>query len=131
MTQDEFQRLPWLVFGHQVQTALGYSRPTLRKMVDCGLLTEVRPPSCTQRKYLKVQLAEVLGMDVTGEVARFRKEPLLMAEKSAVNWTGYTPEVLQAISKAGGLQAVRLAGQGWVRYRKMEVARLIGFERFL
>jgi hypothetical protein len=131
MTQEEFRKLPWLMFNGQVLEAAGYSRNTLRKMVDCGVIEEVRPPGCTQRRYRKAQLAKLLGIDIATDVSAFRKEPFLLSEKAASGWTGYTTDVLQAIARRGGIVVVRPAGLSNARYRKSEIAGLIGFKGFL
>jgi len=133
MTQAEFLALPWLLFEHHAMDVTGYARNTLEKMVDCGVLRRVKVKGCSQGRYLKMQLAELagLGPKVREAAMQFRREPLLMPEKRVCVWTGYGVDAMEKIRKAGGLAVVRVPGISGVRYRKADVAELIGLERML
>jgi hypothetical protein len=127
MTQAEFKALPYLLLEHQV-AALGYDRRTVAKFADCGVLHKVEPAGSGHARYQKRQLAQLLGLEATLELAEFRREPLLMSLKSVRRWTGFTEETLAKIVQAGGLRRVQPPGSSHGKYLKEQIARLIGFE---
>ena len=123
--------MPWLLFEGQVIEFTGYGRNTLDKLVDCGTLAPVRPNGCGQRRFRKIQVATLLGISVEQELAQFRKEPWLLSEKATMVYTGYTHKVLEHIVRAGGLEVIRPAGLRNARFRKTEVAKLLGLEKVI
>lgn len=131
MTHDTFKKLPFLLMDHQVIEVTGYHLRTLGKMVECAHLAEVRPAGSGQRRFRKVQVALLAGLEWEAEAEAFRQEPLLMKEKAVVSWTGYAQNTLRAICKGHGLTLVRLAGMNGGKFRKLEVARLLGLESYV
>ena len=128
MTTREFELLSMLLDRGQAPAALGYSRTTLLKMVDAGVLRSVRPQGCRWYRFQKIQVAALVGLDMVVERApeQMRGEPLLLAEKTVIHWTGYSRAALERIVRAGGLTRVKPAGNGTGRFRKWEVCRLVG-----
>lgn len=119
--------MPWLLLEHQVSACTGYRWATLAKMIDCGVFNVVRPAGCGQRRFQKVQIAQLIGIDVSAGLEAFRSEPQLMSAKSVCRWTGYGRRTLESIAEAGGLPRVRPAGLTNGRYHKKDVAKLLGF----
>lgn len=138
MTHEEFKRLPFLLSDGQVIELTEYAPRTLRKMVECGHLAEVLPAGATQRRFRKVQVALLAGLEWRDQAEGFRAEPMLMKEKAVSTWTGYAQNTLRVLAvrgkqaKPGALRlvVVRLAGMGAGRFRKVEVAELLGLERY-
>lgn len=130
MTKAEFINLPLLLREHQVVAATGYTRNTLRKIVDCGVLERVRPKGSAEHRYLKVQVGKLLGYEEKEMLGVWRQavedRPLLMGEKAVHVVTGYDGSALAAIRKGGELTGVRPAGMGQLKYRVEEVAKLVG-----
>lgn len=128
MTRAEFEELPCLLFEHEVMRLTGYARPTVRKMIDCGVLRIVKPAGCGQAKLQKIQVARLVGlMEFVVEVHRqFKAEPMLLPEKTVLRWTGYNGKTLQKIAEAGGAVVVRPPGLTGGRYQKWEIAEWIG-----
>jgi hypothetical protein len=140
MTQDDFKKLPFLLTPHQLLEATGYDKRTVGKLVECCHLVEVRPAGLTERRYRKVQVAMLAGLEWKEEAERFRQEPLLMPEKTVVNWTGYGHVTLDVIVRAShpasGTERLRLvrvrpAGMSGGKFRKLEVGALLGLERYV
>jgi predicted DNA-binding transcriptional regulator AlpA len=129
MTQEEFKRLPFLLTKSQVLAAVGYSPSTLVKMVSCGVLEKVRPAGSGQLRFRKVQVAMLMGYPLEEEVKAFDREPLLMKLKAVHVWTGYAEPTVRNIARAGGLRWVRPAGMGAGKFRKAEVAQLLGLAK--
>lgn len=128
MSVAEFEGLAWLVFEGEAARALGFSREYMRKLVECGVLQLVQPKGAGQGKLRKVQLAQVVRIDLSAEARRFwEQEPLLMTPKAVMGWTGYNRATLEKIARAGGLTRIRFpGGEHAARYRKLEVAELMG-----
>lgn len=127
----KFKGLPWLVLEGQVIDLMGWGRNTLAKMADCGTLHLVKPPGCAQHRFRKIQLATILGVSLEAELEEFRREPLMMSEKATLRHTGYARNTLREIVSAGGLRVIRPAGLTNGRYRKTEIAQLLGLEQCL
>lgn len=132
MTGKELKALPWLLSDHQVIEVTGYAANTLRKLVDCSVLAAVQPKGCGVRRFRKAQVAQMVGLDL-GELGAqdFVQEPLLMAQKGVWVWTGYDEKTLVKMVTAGGLQLVKPPGLCHGKYRKAQVATLIGLERYV
>lgn len=130
MTKAEFISLPLLLREHQVVAATGYTRNTLRKMVDCAVLDQVRPKGSAEHRYRKLQVGKLLGYEEKEMLEVWRAavdgRPLLMGEKSVRAVTGYDRKLLAPIREAGGLTAIRPAGIGQLKYRVEEIAELVG-----
>lgn len=132
MRLEEFKRLPWLLFKGQVTELLGYSDNTLDKMVDCQVLRCVKPAGLRWDRFQKAQVAKMLGWGIEELGAEeFGREPMLMPEKGVTVWTGLCDESLGKVVAAGGLVLVRPAGLRCGRYRKAEVAELIGLAKYV
>lgn len=130
MTHAEFRQLPYLLLEHQVALA-GYDRRTLAKFVECGVLTKVQPAGSGFARYQKRQLALLLGWEALLETADFAAERPLMGYKPVHRWTGFAEGTLEHIVHAGGLTRVKPPGATQGKYRKQEIARLIGFEAWM
>ena len=128
MTKDEFRQLPLLIQEHHVMEASGYARNTVRKLVDCGVLRLVKPKGCHQGRFQKRQVARLLKWEEAVETDALKREPALMLEKSVRAITGYSTATLDQLVAAGALSFVRPAGISVGRFRKAEIARLVGFE---
>lgn len=129
MTKKEFATGAGLVM-EKAAVSLGFARPTLAKLVDVGALKKVKPPGCAHAHYAKVQLADLMGWpDVVESIReRFRAEPHMMGRKEVLYWTGMCKDTLNNISAKGGLRAERPLGASQAKYRKWEVAKLLGLE---
>lgn len=125
MTRAEFIKLPCLLTPGQA-AACGFAAHTLRKFADNGVLRIILPQGCTQRRYQKVQFAQLLGWaDVIDRAAWAREKPLL-ALGAVCQWTGYDRHLIPVIVAAGGLERVQPGGLGRARYRKQEIGEWIG-----
>lgn len=131
MTHEQFRKLPFLLSDHQVLEVTDYDPRTLNKMVDCGLLLQVIPAGAKNRRFRKVQVALLTGLAWEEEAKAFGEEPLLMREKAVVTWTGYVQNTLRAICKGHGLTLVRPAGMTGGKFRKVEIAGLLGLEKYV
>lgn len=125
MTREEFQRLPHLVTVGDV-VKCGYAVATINKYAAHGILTEITPKGCTQRRFQKVQLAALLGWPEAIDRKKWAKEKPLLSPAAVQEWTGYQPRTLRAIVQAKGLTEVKPGGIGDGKYRKEEVGGLIG-----
>lgn len=128
MTKKEFEVLPQLLMEHHL-AAVGYGRATVAKFVDCGVLERICPKGCGQARYQKRQVAQILKWEECLVAARgaFVLEPALMPPKAVRVWTGWSETTLGKIAHAGGLSVVRPPGTRRGKFRKDEVAKLIGF----
>lgn len=131
MTLEQFKRLPFLLDRAQVIEVTQYCAATLAKMIECCHLMEVRPAGATDRRFRKVQVALLAGLEWEAEAKRFAEEPLLMREKAVTTWTGYHQNILRRICQARGLTLVRPAGMSVGKFRKVEIAALLGLERYV
>lgn len=131
MTHEEFKRLPFLLMEYQATEVMGYAPRTLWKLVACGHLEEVQPAGSGTRRFRKVQVALLAGLDWEDGAEEFAREPFMMKEQSVCRWTGYAPKTLCKIAQAGGLVLVRPAGMETGKFRKVEVAELLGLGRFV
>lgn len=131
MTLHEFKALPFLLMDHQLLEVTGYHERTMEKLVECAHLLPVLPAGATERRFRKVQVAQLAGLDWEEEALRFWDEPMLMGEKSVTTWTGYAGKTIDRIATAGGLTRIRPAGIERSKFRKVEVAALLGLERFV
>jgi hypothetical protein len=122
----QFQKWPWLLFERQVIEVTGYGHNTIEKLIDCGTLLSVKPRGCTQRRFQKIQVAQLLAVELDQQLESFRREPLLLSEKSVLSYSGFSRTVLREVTHAGGLQLIRPAGLSTGRYRKSELAQLLG-----
>ena len=132
MTQADFKSLPFLLLEHQV-AKLGYDRRTLGKLVDCAVLSRIAPKGCTQGRYQKRQLAQLLHWEhlLAADEAQFRQLAPLLPLKPVRTWTGYTEETLSGIVHAHGLTLVKPPGMSQGKFLKAEIAKLIGFEHLI
>jgi len=121
-----FQSLPWLLLRGQVCAATGYDRLSLAKLLDCGVLEEVRPNGCRWSKVRKLQVAKLLKLEDWLDRERWEAEPHLMTVKAVCGWTGYSEHTIQKLARHGVLDLVKPAGLGHGRYRKRQVAELLG-----
>ena len=129
-TLDYFLQLPWLLPEHQVVECLGYTSSTVDKLVDCGVLTSVKPSGCDQRRFRKIQVGLLLEMHEERIVALMPVElvlprPLLLSEKVVMVTTGYSRNTLRKIVAAGGLRAVKPAGLTNLRYLRDDIVELV------
>lgn len=129
MSAPRLSQLPWLLFERQVIELIGYSRSTIDKLVDSGTLTAVKPAGCGQRRFQKIQVAQLLNVSLSLEP--FQRAPWLLPEKAFLQYTGYSRKTLREIVEAGGLRRIRPAGLAGARYYKSELARLLGLSDWL
>lgn len=132
MTKGEFNGLPFLLFSHEVCEVLGYRQNTMRKMVECEVLQTVLLPGC-QAKFRKVQVAQLAGLEewLAPELEAFRHEPLLLGLKAVMRWVGYSKSRVPILVRAAKWQVVQPPGQRYRRFRKVDVARVIGLEHYV
>jgi hypothetical protein len=64
MTQAEFNELPLLLTDKEAERATGFSRNTLRKMVDNKVLNFIKPAGMDQGRYQKKQVADLVGFKI-------------------------------------------------------------------
>jgi len=135
MTKLQFQALPLLIFEHHVVAVTGYARNTIAKFTDCGVLTIVKPNGSGQGRFQSRQIAQMIGWDwkeVLREwIEQFQRENNLMLEKAVTRYTGYAEKTLLNIRKARGLDFLKPAGADAGRYRKEQIAELIGFKELV
>jgi len=125
MTREEFRALPYLV-THKMIARCGYSPQTLEKYAECAILRVIQPKGCGQRRFQKVQLADLLGWMDTIDRNAWRAERPLMALGAVQRWTGFDPHTLNAIARARGLTIVQPGGIGERKFRKEEIGGWIG-----
>jgi hypothetical protein len=132
MTKKEFVNGPGLLMEKEV-VSLGFARPTIEKFVELGVLKKVKPVGCSQARYQKRQLALLLEWtDVAAGVEQaFAAEPQMMGRKEVLQWTGMSKETLDKMAEKGGLRAVRLPGCNQGKYRKADIAAMLGLERWV
>jgi excisionase family DNA binding protein len=130
MSEAEFVRMSWLLFPIEAARVTGWSKDYVLKLIENQVLHQVKPKGTRHSKVRKVQLAQLLGLNLGPDRARFVEgERLLMTPKAVMAWTGYDRRTLEKIAAAGGLTRVRLPGGGNApRFRKSEVAELIGLK---
>lgn len=131
MTHEGFQKLPFLLRRLQVMEVLDCDKRTLPKMIACGHLTKVVPPGAQELRFRKVQVALLVGFEWESQAQEFWREPLLMREKAVVKWTGYAAMTLERIVQGHGLVRVRPAGMTAGKFRKVEVAELLGLQKYV
>jgi hypothetical protein len=131
VTHEEFQKLPFLLEYPEVLEVMDYAPRTLEKMVECAVLVEVMPAGITRRRFRKVQIAMMAGLEWQSQAEEFKKEPLLMREKAVVRWTGYAQNTLRRIVRAHGVTIVRPAGMTAGKFRKLEIAELLGLQKYV
>jgi hypothetical protein len=129
MTKKEFQNQPGLVMEKDV-VSLGYARATLEKFVACGILAKVKPAGCSQARYRKRQLAQLMEWNeiVALDEQLFKREPLLMRRKAVLRWTGVSKGTLAKLIDAGTLRHVQPAGFAEGKFPKEQIAALLGME---
>jgi hypothetical protein len=125
MTREEFQGLPHLLTQCQV-VGCGYAPATIGKYVEHGILRAVLPKGCTQRRYQKLQLAELLGWMDLVDVKGWQREKPLLPLGAVTQWTGYANGTVSDIVAAHGLTVVQPGGIGERKFRKEEVGEWIG-----
>jgi hypothetical protein len=126
LNRTQFQALPWLLLQYQVQEATGYDRSTLSKLIDCGVLEVIRSNGCRQTKLRKIQIAKLLKLEDWLDRERWEDEPHLMTLKAVCHWTGYSVNTIHKMVRGGELDLVRPAGIEHGRYRKRQIAELLG-----
>ena len=125
MKRDEFQKLPHLLTLAQV-VACGYSPATVGKYAAAGILRAVLPKGTTQRRYQKLQVAQLLGWeDAIDRKSWWREKPLL-PPCAVSQWTGYAPKTVVEIAEAGSLTTVLPGGVGERKFRKEEIEEWLG-----
>lgn len=127
MTKREFQEQPGLIMEKDV-ISLGYARATLRKFVDCGVLAKIKPAGCSQARYQKRQLAQLLEWPeiITRDEAAFKEEPQVLRRRDVLRWTGISKDTYENMVQAGALRLVQPTGTGEARCPKAQVAALLG-----
>ena len=125
MTREDFSKLPHLLKRSDVQ-ACGYSRSTVEKYADCGILEVVQPKGSDQSRFRKLAVANLLGWEDLVDRTAWKRENALFALAAVKQWTGFDKATVTAIASAGGLTLVKPGGLGEAKYRKEEIGRWIG-----
>jgi hypothetical protein len=125
MTRAEFIALPYLLTPGQA-AACGFSAHTLHKFADNGVLRIIRPAGCTQRRYQKLQFAQLLDWVGALDRSAWARERPLLTSNAVCQWTGYDRGTITRIVTAGGLVCVQPGGLGSRHYRKRDIGEWIG-----
>ena len=111
----------------EVCLVTGFADNTIRKYVECDILQLVKPRGVAHGRLRKVQVAKLIGLELTEDRALWAREPMMLREKAVRRWTGFSSKTIRKLARVGSLTRIRLPG-GEACYRKTEVGELIGMK---